>query len=103
MNLGKIAKETLKIVDQGYYEIDHQAHSLKLSRDEIDEVIVVKPELVRELSEEAREYEGEGMIQVVGKDSFEAARCLKDDTIVLNFANALNPGGGFLKGAIEWL
>ena len=57
MNLAKIAKETLKIVDQGYYEIDHKVHSLKLSRDEIDEVIVVKPELVRELSEEAREYE----------------------------------------------
>ncbi|HBZ89182.1 MAG TPA: TIGR02452 family protein [Erysipelotrichaceae bacterium] len=99
MNLAKIAKETLKIVDQGYYEIDHKVHSLKLSRDEIDEVIVVKPELVRELSEEAREYEGEGIIEVVGKDSFEAARSLKDDTIVLNFANALNPGGGFLKGA----
>ena len=48
MNLAKIAKETLKIVDQGYYEIDHKVHSLKLSRDEIEENSLRKQENMRE-------------------------------------------------------
>ncbi len=113
--LKEVAEETLDIIDKGYYENPEGrrvdiTESLNIA---IDNTEVITPEEAEALRMQMRQKlaenqgpEGSGYtqhIQVKNKGSLEAARELSDkdfnNITVLNFASAINPGGGFLKGS----
>lgn len=98
MNNIAIAKETKKIICDGEYLLDGQVITLPLS--DCANVKVYSPEagdcLLREHTkvEEKRLYN----ISITAEDSFQAAKKY-ENPLVMNFANAHNPGGGFELGA----
>lgn len=100
MRLKKIAKETMKITRQGYYELNGMR--IELPKRKYDEVIAITPEqadaarwslLGRKLS---KNYPGNIYVWCIS--SFGAVACF-DRFLVLNFANAFTPGGSFMNGA----
>ena len=102
MNNVQMAYETVKICNKGSYSIEGEL--VELPDADYSHVDVWNPAQGKELlsldldkignSEE--EYSGN--LTVINKDSFEAAKDYSD-SMVLNFANAHNPGGGFMLGA----
>ncbi len=104
-----IAQETMHIIDLGGYVLNEQRVHLKLSEEEMKEVIVYSPKRITETKEMIGEAwkmasnEHYCKIKVVNCDSFEAAhsdqKALERKTLVMNFANAIYCGGGFLNGA----
>lgn len=93
-NLRDIAVENKKIVSQNYYlkggrRIDF-VHSLK----EHQSVIVVSPSVLSSAVLPAPLHDSFCKISVINDDSF-AEPC----DMVMNFANAYHPGGGYLSGA----
>ena len=107
MDKQKIAKETLEITRKEFYLKDDEEVKLDLSYEKAEEVLVVSPEMVRDFVEQQsailKQSGGKaGTIRVVNMDSFEAAGACKNSgnkVLVMNFANAHHPGGGFLNGA----
>lgn len=113
--LKEVAAETLDIIDRGYYENSEgsRVDITESLNDAIDNTEVITPEEAEALRMQMRQKlaesqgpEGSGYtqhIQVKNKGSLEAARELSDKNYnkitVLNFASAINPGGGFLKGS----
>lgn len=99
MNYIQIAKESIKYAKEGKYVC--QGKVLSFPEADLESVEVISPELGKQLLEEdIKPYEtGRDCIyQVVNADSFQAARVM-DNALVMNFANAHVPGGGFLLGA----
>lgn len=102
MNNIQIANETVKICNKGSYSIEGEL--VELPSADYSHVDVWNPAQGKELLSldldklGAEDAEYSGNLTVVNKDSFEAARDYTD-TVVLNFANAHNPGGGFMLGA----
>lgn len=99
MNNIQIAKETMRITREGKYSFD--GREIELPEADYEEVIVITPEDgQRFLEEDLSSYKSSEMcgIRVINADSYQAGREY-DNPLVMNFANAHNPGGGFRMGA----
>lgn len=101
MNNIDIAKQTLQIIKDGQYEVDGEV--IHLPEGDYEDVIVYSPDagaqVVDKISTEISEKSDKLFkITITTEDSFQAARRY-DNVLVMNFANAHNPGGGFKLGA----
>ena len=94
----EIAKETIKITaDRKYY---FEENEVKLPEFDYSDVIVISPEEGESALQEDIPFKNdkECNIMVTNEDSFQAGRRY-DNPLIMNFANAHNPGGGFKLGA----
>lgn len=99
MNSIQIANNTISITSEGQYELGGKTVTLPKLDFKCTEVF--SPEDGKALlGEDISQYFGGKLcdIDIVCEDSFRAAREL-DRPLVMNFANAHNPGGGFRMGA----
>ena len=99
MNNISVAQETIKITSEKKYAMNGTVVALP----DIDyaEVKVISPEEGQNLlGLDMSSYMSDPMCRITinNKDSFEAGRAYKNP-LVMNFANAHNPGGGFKLGA----
>ena len=83
LGLITIAKETMQFTEDFINET---------GCNECADVEVYSPEYLQDIEDDVDEF------FVVNADSFEAASGM-ERTLVMNFANAHRPGGGFLNGA----
>lgn len=108
--LKEIAKETLQILDAGsYHAPGHGKHDIGAAQKAAEEgTLLYKPEqLARLLKQRHEETDLEAevafpVIEVWQAKTQEAARLLAQQGerfVLLNFASARHPGGGFLTGA----
>ena len=111
MNNIAIANETMRITKKKEYELD--GRMIRLPDAAYEDVIVVSPKVGQELLNMEPDAGGEMCrISVTTEDSYQAGRrLLKSQSVqnvdpikegkilVMNFANAHNPGGGFRLGA----
>ena len=99
MNNIALGKEAVLITKEKKYIIN--GNIVKLPDVDYEEVIVITPdEGMALLSDGTEAFRQEKMcnISVVNMDSYQAGRQY-ENALVMNFANAHNPGGGFLMGA----
>jgi len=102
MNNITIAKETIKITKEMKYDLD--GITIQLPKYDYSEVIVYSPEdgeeLLKDYKDDNKNESTGTMCKIVinTKDSFQAAKEY-ENPFVMNFANAHNPGGGFLLGS----
>ena len=99
MNFIKIAKESIQYAKVGGYPF--QGQTIKFPEGDLESVEVISPKMGEELlAEDLTQYElnGDCAYEVINADSFQAARRM-ENPLVMNFANAHVPGGGFLMGA----
>ncbi len=99
MNNITIANETIEITKNGSYSVGGREIIFPVR--DVEKVIVISPEDGAALIEEGIEkYKNDRLcnIKVVNMDSFEAGMEYMNP-LVMNFANAHNPGGGFKLGA----
>lgn len=102
----KIAEETIRISKQGYYFLDGKRIELVKDRfNDFTSVKVFDTEKLEAIIDDEdeffeRSFYGNPNCQfmVLDGDSLEAAQFL-EHPLVMNFANAIHPGGGFLNGA----
>ena len=108
-------QDTMRILEQGYYTIGDQKIELKLSRKQMEAADVYLPREIQVMSEN-KDFQH---VHVIGRcgygcenaDSFSLARKRMEQfsydlgkkgskpILVLNLANAVNPGGGVRRGA----
>ena len=95
----RVARETLLITEQGFYLKDNTR--IELVGENFSDAIVVLPEDAVEYEKQLPQMPEDAFadISITNEDSFLAARKLGGKCLVMNFANAHYPGGGFLKGA----
>lgn len=101
-----LAEETLSIIERGGYEVGGQFIDV---RDDIDEAIaearLLRPDDLTQLSRSLPDTtKHDTVIRVSNETTLQAARRIAADldggaVLVLNFASAKNPGGGFLGGS----
>ena len=99
MNNIQIANETLNIIAERKYNLGGM--DIALPDVDFEEVIVISPGDGEELlTQDMTPFKKEQMcnITVINADSFEAGRKY-ENALVMNFANAHSPGGGFRMGA----
>lgn len=98
MNYISVAKETKRITKEGNYKLD--GTTIYLPDLDYTDVTVYSPEMGEKLLN--AHVPGAGSIgkniSIVAKDSFQAAGDF-ENPLVMNFANAHKPGGGFEMGA----
>ena len=102
-NFKEVAGETLKIITEGEYKVNGRAVALPQKEGcRFSTVQVYSPDKCKRWldPETLQSFKQEKMCRftVTNEDSFRAAERLKEP-MVLNFASARHPGGGFLKGA----
>lgn len=96
MNNISIARETIKITQNGYYDVN--GRRVYLPERDPSAVEVYSPDRLSELVKKEVTKGEMCKITVTTEDSFSAA-CRYDNAFVMNFANAHNAGGGFMLGA----
>ncbi len=99
MNNVQAAKEAVEITEKGEYIVSGK--KVGFNPEEHTGVILYSPEDGERLLKKYQSVPQSGKfcsIRVINSDSFEAARDM-DKPYVMNFANAHNPGGGFMLGA----
>ncbi len=99
MNLIAVANETLKICEAGSYEVN--GHTVTFPKGDYDAAEVITPAMGEALlAKEMKAPEDAKMCRIVVKnsDTYAAGRGY-EKALVMNFANAHNPGGGFRLGA----
>lgn len=94
----EIAKETMQITKQGWYIKD--GNRIELPKADYSRVIVISPDEAKAIEATFKQGEGhrDAEIIVIEADSFLVANEFHN-CLVMNFANAHTPGGGFLNGA----
>lgn len=97
-NFIKVARETIHICECGYYEINGEKIELSVeSKGNYNKVKVYSPEMLGKMNIENGETQ-KCKYTFSDLDSLEAAAGY-ENALVMNFANAHIPGGGFLAGA----
>lgn len=94
-----IANKTIQIIRQGYYQLEGE--TVQLNAGDHTGVEVYFGERIKTLQNHffAQEHKVRaGEIQIINSDSYEAAQGY-EGVMVMNFANAIVPGGGFRLGA----
>lgn len=92
----QVAAENKQIVKQGFYKIGDR--KIDLLGDDLDMAIVISPDIKTDLSQ-AEKFE-HTFFDITNLDSFGAVKFFGGEkTLVMNFANAHSPGGGYLSGA----
>ena len=99
MNNIQIARETIKVIQEGGYRVNGQP--ISFPEEDYKAVQVISPQAGEELLkwDISERFHDKGCeFEVVNADSFQAAGRFHNP-LVMNFANAHVPGGGFLMGA----
>lgn len=97
MDYIKIAKDTINITQAMKYELEGK--TIFLPEMDYSDVTVYSPEMGKGMLQGAGTYNGQMCkFTITTEDSFQAA-ARYNKPMVMNFANAHNPGGGFKLGA----
>ena len=99
MNYIQIAKDTIKITQEGTFQVNDR--QISFPEADYEAVQVISPQEGEELlgwDISKCFHDKICELEVINADSFQAARKLHNP-LVMNFANAHVPGGGFLMGA----
>ncbi len=104
MSLKAVAKETLRVLEEGAYTAPSGLpRSIREALDgAVAETIVYSPDEGRSLLSRAGRGGGPPRVEVTGETTQVGAQRLTADgsrVLLLNFASARNPGGGFINGA----
>lgn len=101
------AKQTLAIMEQGYYQYEDRKVDIRSDMEaSVRNSFLIAPRQADELLESYNKCTGTAKVNVCVENisTVDAIRRLteegKEDIGVLNFASARNPGGGFISGAM---
>ena len=97
-DLRRIAAESMQVIEQGFYE--NEQGRQRLPEYNYGEVLCITPGKAEEIRQATEQHIPAGhrpLMLLTDADSFTVAQSL-DNCLVMNFANAYHPGGGFLEG-----